>query len=348
MQSTMGKFFKPLAGKTSRLELHDFLFEKERADEGKRLRKAEQAELGEWRVTALLLAFTRQKKIEDIHELVERDEERATRKRSEKRQAEDKERGAEMEFVSLRRDCSHRFGASLSEGRLKRHTSKTEGREIVPNLFLGGRLAAQNWEWLSANSIRTVVNVTADLSNYYEGEEGFVYHRIAIEDANGAEIGTHFEATTAAIRDQLEQGRAVLCHCREGLSRSPSIVVAFLMQTMNMPVEEALALVEQKNDMVRINKGFEAQLNQLNKQLFGQDSSLYNPKERAEKICYDDMTTAEKREYDAKMAKKNRKKPMSLQQFMELKSKQMREKKEAAAAAAAAESAAAKGASEPV
>ncbi len=46
MQSTLGKFFKP-ANKESRLEMHDFLFEKERADEKKRLRAEEQAELGE-------------------------------------------------------------------------------------------------------------------------------------------------------------------------------------------------------------------------------------------------------------------------------------------------------------
>ncbi len=226
------------------------------------------------------------------------------------------------------------FSDKGTEGRLKRHASKTEGREIVPNLFLGGRLAAQNWEWLAQSNIRSIVNVTADVSNYFEGEEGFVYHRVAVEDTHTADLGAHFEATTELIRAQLEEGRAVLCHCREGLSRSPSIVAAFLMQTMNLTVEEALRMVEEKNDMIRINKGFEAALNRLNKQLFGQDSSLYNPKERAEKICYDDMTTAEKREYDAKMAKKKRKKPMTLQQFMELKSQQIREKQASAAAAA--------------
>jgi len=47
MQSTLGKFFKPVSGKESRLEMHDFLFEKERADDLKQLRREEQAELGE-------------------------------------------------------------------------------------------------------------------------------------------------------------------------------------------------------------------------------------------------------------------------------------------------------------
>jgi len=153
-----------------------------------------------------------------IKELVDRDEDRATKRQAEKRQASDKER----------------------EGRLKRHASLAEGREIVPNLFLGGRLAAQNWEWLQQCNIRTIVNVTGDVSNYYEAEEGFRYHRFEIEDALGANISVHFDATADVIRKELEEGRAVFCHCREGLSRSPTIVTAFLMQEMNMGVEEAL------------------------------------------------------------------------------------------------------------
>ncbi len=101
MQSTLGKFFKPAAGQASRLEMHDFLFEKERADEVKRLRKEEEAELGEHVDAAcrFCLWLYAPKKIEGIQELVDRDEERATKKRSEKRQAEDKERG-EPQHVS--------------------------------------------------------------------------------------------------------------------------------------------------------------------------------------------------------------------------------------------------------
>ncbi len=204
-------------------------------------------------------------------------------------------------------------------------------------MYLGGRLAAQNWEWLQQCGIRTVVNVTGDVTNYYENEEGFRYHRCEIEDTHGSQISLHFDTTAELIRKELEEGRAVLCHCREGLSRSPTIVIAFLMQEMNMTVEDALKMVEEKNGMIRINKGFLAELNGLHKQLFNQDSSLFDPRERVDKVSYDDMTTAEKKAYEAQMARKNRvkKKPLTLAQFIELKSMQIREKAAAAAAAAA-------------
>ena len=45
MQSCLGKFFKPVSGAEKREEMHDFLFQKEHADRGKRLRQEEDREL---------------------------------------------------------------------------------------------------------------------------------------------------------------------------------------------------------------------------------------------------------------------------------------------------------------
>lgn len=49
---------------------------------------------------------------------------------------------------------------------------KSEGREIVPGVFLGSRLAAMNYEWLAEKGIRYVLNVTGETRNYYEGDGG--------------------------------------------------------------------------------------------------------------------------------------------------------------------------------
>ena len=289
MQSLMGKFFKPISGE-GRVEQHNYLHEKERADTVKRLRAEEDAEL------------------DDLKALVDRDDERLERRKQEKQRATEKER----------------------QGRLKRHASLSEGREIVPNLFLGGRMAAQNWEWLDANSIRTVLNVTPDVTNYYQGEESFEYCRIEVEDTKRSNLANHFDESGTFIRNCLENGRPIFVHCREGLSRSPTIIIAFLMQHMEMTLQTALSAVEDKNGMIRINDGFMRQLADLERELFGSESTvLFDPKERAEKVSYDDMTAAEKREFDLKQAKKNRvrKRPLSLKEFMELKSKQILEKR---------------------
>lgn len=56
------------------------------------------------------------------------------------------------------------------------------GAKILDNVYLGGRMAAQNYEWLTETipNMRYILNVTTETSCYYEKESTFVYKRIAV------------------------------------------------------------------------------------------------------------------------------------------------------------------------
>merc|ERR1711879_281491 len=70
----------------------------------------------------------------------------------------------------------------------------------------------------------------------------------------------------------ISRGGAVLVHCREGLSRSPSTVIAFLMKKHSWTLARAYDHVMERNRKLRINDGFKRQLMQFEFSLFNSNS----------------------------------------------------------------------------
>jgi hypothetical protein len=137
------------------------------------------------------------------------------------------------------------------------------GREIVPLLYLGGEVAADNTAWVTAN-VDFIVNCSGKRHPYdgtFASDERLLM--IDVDDNVHCDIRQHFAAVAARLEAVIASGRRAFVHCRQGRSRSVSLVVAFLVLKRNMTLSDALQLVAEKNRGHSINEGFLRQLQAL-------------------------------------------------------------------------------------
>ena len=62
-----------------------------------------------------------------------------------------------------------------------------------------------------------------------EEREEFVYYRVDVEDISKEPISLFFEEAIDFIHEHLQKSENVFVHCRAGVSRSATIVIAYLI-----------------------------------------------------------------------------------------------------------------------
>ncbi|KAF8875647.1 protein-tyrosine phosphatase-like protein [Infundibulicybe gibba] len=87
-------------------------------------------------------------------------------------------------------------------------------------------------------------------------KDGFHCYRIDILDQSTVDLKPHLEAACNHIDKALRSGRSVLVHCQQGVSRSPAVVIAYLIRNHGMSFDNAYSLLRRKRACVKPNSGF--------------------------------------------------------------------------------------------
>ena len=133
--------------------------------------------------------------------------------------------------------------------------------EILPGLFLGGLDPTYDFEFLRSAGITHVLSIfEADHSTHAMVTCGVLHMTIKMYDSDAEPIYDVFERACAFIEDAQTSGGAVYVHCLMGISRSPTLVAAYLMKTKLMTATEALTFLVQRRSIVCPNDGFRAAL----------------------------------------------------------------------------------------
>ncbi|XP_072519317.1 protein phosphatase Slingshot homolog 3 [Salminus brasiliensis] len=130
--------------------------------------------------------------------------------------------------------------------------------KILDHLYLGSEWNAANFEELQKNNVGYILNVTMEIDNFFP--ESFTYMNVRVYDVEATDLLSHWNNTYMFINEARKSGQAVLVHCKMGVSRSASTVIAFLMKQQGWPLDYALNHVRERRPIVQPNDGFLRQL----------------------------------------------------------------------------------------
>ncbi|TNN86451.1 Dual specificity protein phosphatase 26 [Liparis tanakae] len=146
----------------------------------------------------------------------------------------------------------------------------SHGDEVWPRLYIGDQHSAENRANLSKHRFTHVLNAAHSKRgvqpDIYKGTE-ITYMGIEAHDSCGFDMSVNFQAAAQFIHRALSRGGKVLVHCHVGVSRSATLVLAYLMLRQNLTLVEAICAVK-KHRGVFPNRGFLRQLIRLDGQLF--------------------------------------------------------------------------------
>eukprot|EP00064_Thunnus_orientalis_P020761 superscaffoldBa00005895_g20909 len=98
-------------------------------------------------------------------------------------------------------------------------------------------------------------------AEYYAGMS-ITYHGIEAHDSPTFDMSVNFYPAAEFIHKALTSGGKVLVHCTVGVSRSATLVLAYLMIRQNLTLVEAIKTVKDHRGVIP-NRGFLRQLNGL-------------------------------------------------------------------------------------
>jgi atypical dual specificity phosphatase len=164
---------------------------------------------------------------------------------------------------------------------------------LDPFLYLGPQSAATSLPFLTAKAITHIISVgcpNVPTPEHFKNPSK-THLKLPLNDkSSGVSIRDTVSQGVEFIREAVASNpnAKVLVHCKAGISRSSTVVTAYLMQEQRMSLRASLALIIQKREQAYPNPGFLEQLKELEMELFGLEAATVSvaklPLSRAEKL----------------------------------------------------------------
>jgi len=151
--------------------------------------------------------------------------------------------------------------------------------EIIPGfLFLSNILLLEHKNFLSHTKVKYILSIVTE--NVFASiqpdiqEMRVLVKNIPMEDIPEFEISKYFDEAHEFIEEARAKNCKILVHCEGGISRSPTIVISYLMKYNSMTLTEAMEHVSQKRPIICPNMGFMNELRKFEATLLTERDSL--------------------------------------------------------------------------
>lgn len=123
---------------------------------------------------------------------------------------------------------------------------------------------------LHEQGVEHIINV----SNIERKHGGFRCTFLSADDDQTESLNRLFYEVADIIEESEKKGEGVFVHCQRGLSRSPTLVMAYLMIKKNLSLREAFELVKRKRPNIGPRSNFMTQLCRLELELTNNGANL--------------------------------------------------------------------------
>ncbi|XP_008332519.1 dual specificity protein phosphatase 22-B [Cynoglossus semilaevis] len=132
--------------------------------------------------------------------------------------------------------------------------------KVLPELYLGNFKDARDREQLARNNITHILSIHDSAAPILQEMN---YLCILAADLPTQNLTQHFKESIMFMHESRLKGEGCLVHCLAGVSRSVTLVVAYIMTVTGLGWQEALAAVRVARPCAGPNLGFQRQLQEF-------------------------------------------------------------------------------------
>ena len=150
------------------------------------------------------------------------------------------------------------------------NTRKNNLNHIIGNIYIGMFESSTNIHLLIKNNIKYIINITMFnkpdnvLQEYRKLKIN--HYTFKFVDDESVDISRFINDTNKIINKAVEKKQNILVHCQEGISRSPTAVIAYLIKQLEIKdVDRCISILRKKRPCIRPNIGFIKQLKEYAK-----------------------------------------------------------------------------------